>query len=595
MPSGFFGVDIFFVISGFVITGLIVRSLENNSFSIKEFYIRRITRLFPAFLTMLVFVWLLGWCIFFPVQLKTLASASSAALFSYSNYHFLADVDYFASDESHGPLLHTWSLGIEEQFYFLFPLLFVFLHKKNAKDSVRFALFLVLVAVSIVISCYLTSHHSKYSFFAFESRAWEIACGVLAFLAPRASSKAVNVTAGGAGLLLCIFSLLYPFRLNGVPAPYAMVPVASAMLLVWSRCGGVDSCLFPIFNSSPLRFIGEISYPLYLFHWPIIVFYRQYYEAWNLVDKGLCVSMSLLLSFLVHFHIELPLRKTRDYNRLFKRMALVFALIFVSVKIIKFKDGHIGGVMETWLSKVNPEHDEIKAPTWKTTRFGDPGAPSVKVVIVGDSHAQCLIFELDKALAKEKMAGAFWVAPGNLPAIHIETSQKSHFFENDLLPFLKNHKPEFVVFAANWKSYFQPYKTYPLNPLRTSKALNETFSAIRENGSRIVVLQQIPHQRVNVAQYMAKALSRNQAFESAFSDFDQYIQENQVSIQCLADIAGRHDAILIDTPTLFRDEYDQGKFVYRNGSLSLYSDKHHLTRVGSSLLVEAIMNVLSSK
>jgi peptidoglycan/LPS O-acetylase OafA/YrhL len=279
--GGFVGVDVFFIISGFLITSIIAREISQGAFSLAHFYERRVRRIFPALFTMLALSILPAYVLLPPSELKLFAqSMLSAALFG-SNFFFWSKTGYFdAPAESH-PLLHTWSLAIEEQFYLVFPLLFMFAAK--ALGARLKHLLAGIAAASLGAGWWLLARNPDAAFFLSPVRAWELLIGGLvalrAFPAFRLSWQREGAVVAGATLILASVLFAKAAGFPGLPFPglATFLPCIGTALIIHAGLGGQSTAAAVLGSSGPVA-VGKISYSWYLWHWPILVFAKLYLE-----------------------------------------------------------------------------------------------------------------------------------------------------------------------------------------------------------------------------------------------------------------------------------------------------------------------------
>lgn len=320
--GGFVGVDVFFVLSGFLITGLMLREFDKTGkISFGDFYRRRVRRIMPVALFVLIVTTAASWYLFLGERTRSITlDAASAAIFG-ANWRFAAQgTDYLQADGPVSPLQHYWSLSVEEQFYLVWPALFVLvlgvLAARFAWDATRakHVLTLVVVAVtlgSLAFAAWETQANPTVAYFSTFSRAWELGVGALiAVLAPRLSRipAAVRPALQWLGLAGIIASLFLITPETAFPAPGALLPVLATALVVAGGIGG-PRYVFPLTNVAS-RYIGDISYSLYLWHFPVIIFAGAVYpERGAFVILGMLVATSLLSVFSYHL-IEDPIRKS---------------------------------------------------------------------------------------------------------------------------------------------------------------------------------------------------------------------------------------------------------------------------------------------
>ncbi|MEL6764342.1 MAG: acyltransferase [Cyanobacteria bacterium J06607_6] len=273
--GGFVGVDIFFVISGFLITTIIYQELEEGRFSLVRFYERRARRILPALFAVIFASLVAGWFLLVPADYDHMGRSAVSALAFVSNIWFWRNSGgYFGGATDYLPLLHTWSLAVEEQFYILFPLLLMALHR--FARSLLLPAILVLVAGSLILAAWATPRMPSASFYLLPTRIWELGVGSLLALGlvRTEAPRALREVAGGLGLLAVLVPVfLYDSRMV-FPGMAALPPVMGAALLIWAGTAG-PVMASRLLSLRPMAWIGLISYSLYLWHWPIMAFVRN--------------------------------------------------------------------------------------------------------------------------------------------------------------------------------------------------------------------------------------------------------------------------------------------------------------------------------
>jgi peptidoglycan/LPS O-acetylase OafA/YrhL len=423
LPGGFAGVDVFFVISGYLITGGIINDLRAGKFSVCEFYVRRIKRIFPAYFAVICAV-LSVWPFILP--LNEFSSVSRSALYSafYSaNIYFYWLDSYFDIALSFNPLLHLWSLGVEEQFYLIIPFLVLFLWKASPLRITRNLCLLLII--SLIISAYsIAMGQSKFAFYMLPSRAWELlAGGVLSQLSQISKHERPVFRHLLACLGLSLIGLSYLLLNDGklFPGVLAIPSVLGAALLI--RYGN-SSILNQFLTWSPLVWIGQISYSLYLWHWPMNVFYssldlvpsRQY-------QVGLLV-LSIAVAALSWKFIELPVRRLHQFTtaRAFGSVfvgTLVLSCVCLLIGSLKPKNGETATTWrgtDTWRTmevRRDVHRSECSLQDLEERKKGTLipiGSPLVSPTFAlwGDSHALAILPGID-ALAEANHKSGFFV------------------------------------------------------------------------------------------------------------------------------------------------------------------------------------------
>jgi peptidoglycan/LPS O-acetylase OafA/YrhL len=322
VSGGFIGVDIFFVISGYLITRIILVEISARVFSLHSFYARRIRRIFPALIIVLAVTYGMGWVILLPREFATLGQNMVAGVGFFSNLFQLWSLDYFAPDAAENPLLHLWSLGIEEQYYIFWPLLLI---SVRGRGRLLFTI-AVIGAVSFAFNLWTAANHHELAFYSPISRAWELLAG--GFLsAHRIQHNALDKPAAKdlkavAGLALVISSSLFLNPTSAFPGWNALFPVAGAALLL-----DAEDSFFSrkILASRPMVAIGLISYPLYLWHWPLLS-YLQIVKSGSptALENTLACITAGVLAWATYRGVELPLRRLVDAPR---RLAVTLACL----------------------------------------------------------------------------------------------------------------------------------------------------------------------------------------------------------------------------------------------------------------------------
>lgn len=321
LPGGYVGVDIFFVISGYLITRQIEAEIRDGTFSISSFYKRRINRIIPALFTVIATSAIIGWFVLSPVDLTRFAKSAVSAIGGFSNIFFWKEYgSYFSPHVDEAVLLHTWSLGVEEQFYVIWPLLLIAVLHIHTK--IRKVILGAIFCLAFFLSAWFVTIAPSPSYYLLPTRFFELMIGgMLALLAVRLKpSSAEGATAQSAiGLLLIFGSMAFLDKTSAFPGVNAMWPCLGAALLIWS--GRTNNRLLFVLANRPTVFVGLVSYSLYLWHWPLIS-YANYLNIDITTSAGAAiVILALVLAILTWRYIEGPFRKS-GYILTFKTVAL---------------------------------------------------------------------------------------------------------------------------------------------------------------------------------------------------------------------------------------------------------------------------------
>jgi peptidoglycan/LPS O-acetylase OafA/YrhL len=474
--GGYVGVDVFFVVSGFLITSIILEERRTGRFSVVTFYERRVRRILPAlFLVMLICV-PVGWVWMLPDELLSLGQSLLCVALFVSNVLFWRTSGYFdlAADEK--PLLHTWSLGVEEQFYVVFPLLIALVWRLGIR---RLAALLVLGgAASFFTSDWMLTKHSVASFFLAPTRAWELFAGSLLSVmkfagTPRAvPSRAARECLGVLGLCL----IVAPIFLYGVATPfpgrYALPPVIGTLLIIAFVTS--ETLVGRALTLRSMLWIGSISYSAYLWHQPLFAFARiiSANHPPQLLFGALAFA-SLGLAHLSWKFVERPFRDRRNWSR---RAIFLWALI-PTVIFVGIGAAFVGtkGAPNRWsveerrlLIPAKTRIEECPAvDAWlRVCRIGAPGRPP-SIALLGDSHADAIASALDEALVRADLAG-FVVHTDCHPVAGffdsrepLTSERREHCAEADrrLLNFLAQPSVSEIVVAIRWTARLYPMNT----------------------------------------------------------------------------------------------------------------------------------------
>ncbi|HEY3694523.1 acyltransferase family protein [Phenylobacterium sp.] len=474
LGGGFVGVDVFFVISGYLITSIIRDDLARDRFSILRFYERRVRRILPVLFGVLIVTTVAATALFLPEDFRNFGKSLLATALFGSNVQFWREADYFDAPALTKPLLHTWSLAVEEQFYILIPPALMLLSRWRSQWLVLGVLG-VSVAASLAVSVWAVDHAPRAAFYLLPARAWELLIGsLLAYGAfPKIKHQAAVELLGAAGLLAILASAALYTEATPFPGLAALPPTVGALLVLYSGEGRATA-VSRLLAVQPLRFVGLISYSLYMWHWPIIVLAR-YWNIRPITGLGAVglVAASLFAAWLSWRYIERPFRAPQAARlprpALFARVAVAMvAAVACGAAIDKLK-GAPARMSPAALAILERKqyNDPLRschmafAHHMKLPDLCIRGAPGVEpsFLMVGDSHAGALAHGVFEAARLESVSGYQLSDAGYRPIAPIlkRGEQKKYAYMNRMLVGLLDGHPELktVVVVVYWRQAMQ--------------------------------------------------------------------------------------------------------------------------------------------
>lgn len=605
--GGFVGVDVFFVISGYLITGILLREWEQGSLDLGRFWERRVRRIVPAAMVMTLVTLFLGYWLLLPEAFAKLGASAMAHVCMVANVHFSRDVGYFADASEEKPLLHTWSLAVEEQFYLILPLLLALLYRLWKKHPVAgsrercFYVLALLFIISFSWSLYEISHWLNRAFFWLPSRAWELLLGCLLAALPRHWQSKLphwRDRAGLAGAVLLLISAVGYHDGTLFPAGAALLPCLAAVLIIWAGEGRGSSGtrLQGLLQSRFLVGCGLISYSLYLWHWPLLAF-------WNYLDAGfakpyvqlgryLGVIFSFVLAWLSWRWIETPIRQRvwfKQRRTLMAAALLSLVTVFISGRMIDLSLG-MPERMPSDVAAFLEGKAEMAAHGWPTKReatlkhefprLGSPEAP-LRYLLWGDSHAKSLAPALVAQSGGHGVSGqiaAFSATPPVVDFINPSANslnQKGPAWAEGVVQKVQRERIADVIMAASWAQYTR------MNAQGLKSALLETIHRLQKAGARVWIVLDVPEQFSHVPQ----SLALHALYQPLYPDprlvsttLADYQEENAVMLDLVPELRQAGAQIIDPAPLSFDSE---GRSLLEIEGKCLYADRDHLTNMGA--------------
>jgi peptidoglycan/LPS O-acetylase OafA/YrhL len=419
IPGGYTGVDVFFVISGYLITRLLMAAPADAG-ALGEFYLRRFRRLYPALLVVVTATLIAGYFLMMPGDYLDLGESARYAVFALGNLHFYGNTGYFDQAAELQPLLHTWSLAVEEQFYLVWPFVILAARRLGGSRAVLGTCIAVVVA-GFAYAGWAVQWEAKLAFYSPLSRAWELGLGALMVFVPALRSRRTATWANGAGIALIAWSAFALSDATVFPGPSALFACLGSALLVWAKDPG--TWVSRLLAAEPMRTLGLLSYSLYLWHWPVLVFALHDSGAALSAAQGLVLlALVLVLAWMSWRWVEEPFRRrafTPQTGRLLAAGGILAPCLLAAVIVLG------GGLMNRLEPRAVPmssldvmwewQPQQItQTPLHNQLAFGAPWDEArYRIVLWGDSHAEHLAPLLERTMAaRETTDVAVWRRAG---------------------------------------------------------------------------------------------------------------------------------------------------------------------------------------
>lgn len=633
LSGGFIGVDIFFVISSYLITSIISEKMESSTFSFREFYGRRIRRILPLLFTMLFVSFVVAFFIFLPPEFDSFSQALLSASVYLSNIYFLNINDYFALNSNQLPLLHTWSLAVEEQFYLLWPMLLFFM-VNWVKNKWIISLIVILIFISsLIFSIYcsftppppakgyqhftMLSPYSyelrlgtNYGYYTIASRAYELMLG--AMLALIICSRKINFFENHSnkylfanffsitGVLLIIGSSLMLTEKNKFPGWLALLPDLGAIFCIYAGHISPNNIITRILSSKCLVSIGLISYSLYLWHWPIVAFYKYLTPSADIsFMTALILSLIILsISIITYLFIEKPSKNEQvKFSKLFLKYQLVPLILlgfpaYYVIQSFGYQQRLSKNVV--FLSNKycfsNMNYHNLDS-TDSACIVGARDAKPTRVLLFGDSYAAQFASFFD-TLGKQynfsvKVVTTSMCYPlldthNNLPSSDptVQQPEKCHRQIKYLTKTINNY--DVVILGGTWRGYLNTnYKVNGQN-FDFNSELKNTLSELSTHNKKIIIIAAIP---VVVAGEFSSFIRRyNLHLNASIKDYQFTFDDGKKYKDMMKKIIG-------EDPNIYYFDVNQDLFVKIHtlpflGKNLLYYNEGHISQNGSELLAK---------
>lgn len=610
LSGGYVGVDIFFVISGFLIGGIINREVDQQKFSFLNFYKRRIMRIAPALFFMLLVVMALGYALLSPAEYQNLAKYSIAAIVSIPNIAIKNGIDYFNPTATLNPLLMTWSLGVEEQFYIGLPFLFILFKKLGRKPLIPV---IVCALASLALCLVLTPMKPQSSYYLLHTRAWELGVGVLlALVKPTPVRGGIANVLNIIALVMIGASAVLLNEKSPFPGYWAMVPVLGAALMIIAN-GRVNQL---VLENPCMRFIGKVSYSWYLWHWPLLSLANLFCDYPITATQGVMISLlALFISYLSWRWVEQPFRHLRTspsrtvVNYCLTSLALVavISVVWIGHGLQYRVNATVNAAEQTKVAdETNPCLVGYGVDTPNHLQQCMPKSNVAGIALLGDSHAAALrhgIAEYAEQLNKplfqlNKSSCPFLIGATRAMADHPQQGQECAAFNQKVLAVLQQNKIDQVVITAFWEAGFDTQgsgfiKTgHPEldNLAAFHEGMNQTIQTLKSMGIKVVLIEDVPEMDVDVLRatvnnnipvraqinHFLNGWQHKPLFESRTKAMEPYHPQ-------INSILAQYQSPQIKVINLRDNLCDANGCLMSAKGQPLYLDHHHLTRLGNQV------------
>ena len=571
LPGGFVGVDIFFVISGYLITQIILSDLEKQQFTLANFYARRIRRIFPALILILIVSIVAAWYLLAPDELNSFfKNVSASALFS-ANLMLFSETGYFDVAARAKPLLHLWSLGIEEQFYLAWPLVLMVTPRRILTQVIC-----VTLLASYALNIALLKDHPSAVFYLPFTRVWELAAGALVLKIPRFEARTTDTLAFIGAILLGVSFFAFNDK-TPFPGFAATVPVAGTMLLLSSKESWLNDRI--IANSAGVN-VGLISYPLYLWHWPVLVFAADYkFRELTDLERGLAIGLTFVLAFLTYRMIECPIRFSKRWfvvPPLVAAMAAVAVIgILPAVSLTPKLPDSIAQLLALPPAGEGMRVHECMLLETDTNDFPPSCVDRARplVAIWGDSTASALIPGFRKLQKSIPFGIAQFTVSSCSPILvpHAQLTKLCIQRNQKILQRIAEASPDIVILEAVWDWYDK------------AETLRPTIEALQRAGTRrIIILGTVPVWHGGLPAVVTTYYRRTGSIvpERIDAYYDKHASDNWM--KPVADELG------LQFVSAWKPLCNEQGCLTRIGSSLVARDVIHLTPLGAEFLVKTI-------
>ena len=618
LQGGFSGVDVFFVLSGFLMSSIIVEGLQQGRFSILSFYWARARRIWPALIVVCAGVLVAGWILLIPEDYEKLGRHARQSLFFLSNKTYLKESGYFDASVHSKWLLHTWSLSVEWQFYLLLPLLLTAVWKLQPNRRALLAAHGLLFAASFVTCLVMARTQSNEAFYLLQSRAWELLLGGLCYLMgssttlPEMARRALE-----AGGLLLIVGAAFLLDSSMIwPGYLTLLPTLGTVLVLQARRNDAYWS-----TNTVIRWLGERSYSIYLWHWPLVALLHHFGDQGRMAWTGAAVALSLALGELSYRFVEQPAR--RRLQRWKRRWAVVSLLALVvlvgtAANLVVRSEGVPQRMPREILTML--EKAQMETPRKKECLGAAAacvyGGPDIRLLLIGDSHATAAVSGAVKALPSREQGVFILAGPACLTVTGLQNREHPATDKDDGCVKLQAQLPgtlagldaKLPLVIINRASVYPlgynhadnseevhplSYKTEP-HKTATPESLQEFSDAYVESVCNLArtrpvyLMRPVPELLVTVPTILARRMLRGDHSDVTLTR--EAYRKRHAFIWQVQDRAHEQCGVGILDPLPYLCDERQC-YGSRDGK-ALYTDDNHLNRDGSALLAPLFAKVV---
>lgn len=600
ISGGFLGVDVFFVISGYLITRIIVSDIEAGTFSLLRFYERRFRRILPAVVFVMVCTVPFAWALMVPFQFHEFNRSVVATLLFVSNIFFWRNSSYFDAESEHKPLLHTWSLSVEEQFYLFFPLLMLLVLPSGRNRAL--VLVIILSVVSLLIAEFAPRKYATASFFLLPTRAWEIGAGCILAFFPSIGSRTspyLREALAALGLTAVLASFFVLHQRMALPGFLSCLPVLGTALVI--AFGSQGTLVGRLLSLKWIVAIGTISFSLYLWHQPVFVFRRLYFGSNDdFLTSTILIIVSFLLAFLTYRYIEIPFRQSGDVKMSFQTVAkfvsALYALLLANSAFAFYEERNDRFFFSAYADNpavFDARVENARREQWHT----DPvnladyinvhELPGARVMVLGDSHSTDFynMLQSQRHILSNVFAVRIPLFGGCMNAVDILTAEQetrrciSRYIdiESAELSKIATH----VVLILLWTKFSESPQ---LLEIMISAAIDE----IQKRGKVAVVVSGVYHSEPMLPFVLWK-LFRQGNLKKSIADAAAFdiLREDVFEINRHLEIASRAaGAVIFNRLEIMCSIPSKWCHALTPDGHSVYTDAHHTTLEGAIFLGE---------